>query len=282
MKISHVLRAEEWLSSTPRHLQLYQALGLTPPEFGHLPMILGSDRSKLSKRHGATSILEYQDEGYLPEALRNFMVLLGWSLDDHTEVMPLEQIRDNFTLQRVGKPAAIFDMEKLGWMNGVYIRNLAPEDLADRMLPFLERDLAPELLPVDRDYLLEIVPLIQERIKLLSESAATTSYFFETDLEYETSDLVQRGMDEAATRTALARLLQDLETAPDFEHQALEESLRASGAELEIGPRQFFGVLRVAVTGRTATPPLFETMQALGRDRVLARLRAAVARWPEG
>ena len=147
MGISHVLRAEEWLSSAPRHLQLYRALGYTPPEHGHLPMILGPDRAKLSKRHGATSILEYRDDGFLPDALRNFMVLLGWSLDDKTEVMPIETIIDNFTLDRVGKPAAIFDREKLSWMNGVYIRDMAPQAVADAMMPFLEKGLPSELLP---------------------------------------------------------------------------------------------------------------------------------------
>ena len=126
MAISHVLRAEEWLPSTPRHMQLYQALDFTPPQFGHLPMILGPDRAKLSKRHGATSVLECREEGYLPEALRNYMVLLGWSLDDKTEFMSQDVMAENFSLERVGRPAAIFDQEKLQWMNGVYIRQLSP------------------------------------------------------------------------------------------------------------------------------------------------------------
>ena len=122
MDISHVLRAEEWLPSTPRHVQLYRALDLPMPQFGHLPMILGSDRAKLSKRHGATSLMEYRDDGFVPEALINFMALLGWSLDGETDVMTVDTIRDHFTLERVGKPAAIFDLDKLQWMNGVYIR----------------------------------------------------------------------------------------------------------------------------------------------------------------
>ena len=124
MEISHVMRAEEWLPSTPRHLQLYKAFGFEPPEFAHLPMITGPDRAKLSKRHGATAIGEYEEQGYLPEALLNFMVLLGWSLDGSTEVVTLQQIIDNFTLDRITKSAAIFDQDKLMWMNGVYIRDL--------------------------------------------------------------------------------------------------------------------------------------------------------------
>lgn len=278
MEISHILRAEEWLSSTPRHLQLYKALGFTPPQFGHLPMILGPDRAKLSKRHGATSILEYRDEGYLPDALKNFMVLLGWSLDDHTELMPINMIVENFSLERVSKPAAIFDMEKLQWMNGVYIRQLSTQELADAMLPFLERDLPAQLLPIDRDYLLRIVPLIQERLKLLSDSAQLTSYFFQKKLDYDPSNLVQRGMDQQSTLAALQRAQPELEKAGSFEHGSLEESLRGAGEELGLSPRQFFGALRVAVTGRAASPPLFETMEALGKERVLERIQSAIER----
>lgn len=276
MEISHVLRAEEWLSSAPRHLQLYRALGYTPPEHGHLPMILGPDRAKLSKRHGATSILEYRDDGFLPDALRNFMVLLGWSLDDKTEVMPVETMIDHFTLERVGKPAAIFDREKLSWMNGIYIREMAPETLADVLLPVLESGLPAGLLPVDREYLLRIIPLIQERLKLLSEAPEMISYFFEEQPDYDPANLVQRGMSAEEARQALARSLAALERA-DFAAAALEELLRSVGEELELTPRRFFGTLRWAVTGRNVSPPLFETMEVLGRERVLSRLGWAAA-----
>ena len=276
MQISHVLRAEEWLPSAPRHLQLYQALGYPLPQYGHLPMILGPDRTKLSKRHGATAIGEYREDGYLPDALRNFMVLLGWSLDDKTEVMPLSTIRDNFTLDRVGKPAAIFDREKLAWMNGVYIRELSDDALAAAMLPYLERDLPPELLPVDRDYLTRIAPLVRERLKLLSESAAMTAWFFERQPDYDPADLIQRGMTAAETAAALARAKATLAAAPDFNGPALEELLRTDGVELNLTPRRFFGVLRTAVTGRSVSPPLFDTLAVLGRERVLSRLQWAI------
>ena len=274
MQVSHVLRAEEWLSSAPRHIQLYRALGYTPPEHGHLPMILGPDRAKLSKRHGATSILEYRDDGFLPDALRNFMVLLGWSLDDRTEVMPVEEMVENFTLDRVGKPAAIFDREKLSWMNGVYIREKAPESLADAMMPFLEQGLSPDLLPVDRDYLLRIVPLLQERLKLLSESPEMISYFFEEQPVYDPANLVQRGMTRGEAVQALDKALKALEAA-DFAAEELEDLLRRLGEELDLTPRRFFGTLRWAVTGRNVSPPLFETMEVLGRDRVMSRLEWA-------
>ena len=275
MEISHVLRAEEWLSSAPRHLQLYRALGYTPPEHGHLPMILGPDRAKLSKRHGATSILEYRDDGFLPDALSNFMVLLGWSLDDKTEVMPVETIIDHFTLDRVGKPAAIFDREKLSWMNGVYIREMSPEALADAMMPFLDKGLPSHLLPVNREYLLSIVPLVQERIKVLTEAPEMVSYFFEEQPVYDPANLVQRGMTEEEAVKALVRSMVALDSC-DFNSAALEELLRSLGEELELTPRRFFGSLRWAATGRNVSPPLFDTLEVLGRERVMSRLRWAL------
>jgi len=276
MKISHVLRAEEWLPSTPRHLQIYQALDMNPPQFGHLPMILGPDRSKLSKRHGATAAHEYRDDGFLPEALLNFLALLGWSLDDKTEIIESEEVIENFSLERVNKSAAIFDMDKLLWMNGVYIRQLSIEELTDRILPFLERELDPSLLPVNRDYLIRIVPLIRERIKLLSEAPGLMSYFFVEGLNHNPDNLVQKGMDRESTMVALGAAKDELVGASDFQHQPLEESLRAAASRIGLTPRQFFGMLRVAATGREASPPLFETMEVLGKDRVLGRIDAAI------
>ena len=278
MDISHVLRAEEWLPSTPRHVQLYRALELPMPQFGHLPMILGSDRAKLSKRHGATSLMEYRDDGFLPEALINFMALLGWSLDGETEVMNVDTIRDHFTLERVGKPAAIFDLDKLQWMNGVYIRQAETGDLADRVLPFLERAYPDRLLPIDREYLLRIVPLVQERLKTLADAPDMLSYFFEDTLRYDAESVVQRGMDVPGTLAALRRAKADLAAVEesDFRHENLESLLRATGNDLELSGRQFFGALRSAITGRTATPPLFEMMEVMGQDRVIVRLAAGV------
>ena len=280
MDISHVLRAEEWLPSTPRHVQLFRALDLPMPQFGHLPMILGSDRAKLSKRHGATSLMEYRDDGFVPEALINFMALLGWSLDGETDVMTVDTIREHFTLERVGKPAAIFDLDKLQWMNGMYLRQLDVSDLADRIRPFLESAYPADLLPIDRGYLLRIAPLVQERLKTLADAPDMLSYFFENTLEYDAASLVQRGMDSAGTLAALQRAMADLSAvgAADFNHEYLEALLRGTGKELELSGRQFFGALRTAITGRTATPPLFEMMEVMGPERVTQRLAAAVAK----
>ena len=279
MEISHVMRAEEWLPSTPRHLQLIEALGFEPPQFAHLPMIMGPDRAKLSKRHGATAIGEYEHDGYLPEAMRNFMVLLGWSLDDKTEIMSTQTIIDNFTLDRVTKSAAIFDREKLLWVNGMYIRELTPEQLAGRMMPFLERDLPKELLPVDEKYLGRIAPLLQERIKRLDEAAGMTSYFFQADQQFDTETLVQKGMDRDMTLSALKTALEELNATDDFQHENLEALLQAAGERLSLSRRQFFGVLRVAATGRAVSPPLFEMMEVLGKDSTVSRVQNALERF---
>ena len=279
MEISHVMRAEEWLPSTPRHLQLFEALGYEPPKFAHLPMIMGADRAKLSKRHGATAIGEYKENGFLPEALTNFMVLLGWALDDKTDVVSTQTVIENFTLDRVTKSSAIFDQEKLLWINGMYIRELTAEQLAGRMTPFLERDLPKDMLPVDQDYLQQIAPLLQERIKSLEESANITSYFFKADEEFDTGTLVQKGMDRDTTLSALKAALDDLSATDDFRHEKLEEMLNSTGERLELSRRQFFGVLRTAATGRSVSPPLFEMLEVLGKDRTVSRMKNAVERF---
>ena len=275
MEISHVMRAEEWLPSTPRHLQLYKAFGFQPPEFAHLPMITGPDRAKLSKRHGATAIGEYREQGYLPEALLNFMVLLGWSLDGSTEVVSLQDIIDNFTLGHITKSAAIFDQDKLVWMNGVYIRDMPADDLAHRMTAYIPRDMNSD----EHEYLRNIAPLVQERLKRLDESDDMTSYLF-GDLapDYDAAILVQKGMDAEGTSTALRAAINALEAETaenDFGHDKLESLFGDMTVSLSLSRRQFFGLLRTASTGRTVSPPLFETMEVMGRGRVLSRFHQA-------
>ncbi|HEY81696.1 MAG TPA: glutamate--tRNA ligase [Dehalococcoidia bacterium] len=277
MEISHVLRAEEWLPSVPRHKLLYQALGYEMPLLAHLPMILGPDRTKLSKRHGAVSITEYQEQGYLPEAMVNFLALLGWSLDDKTEIISREELVRNFSLERVSKTAAIFNSEKLSWMNGVYIRSLSLEDFTQRALPFLERGLPPEVeRPLSIDYVRRIMPLIQERARTLAEVPELAEFFFTTELEYDASLLIGKGMTQESTIEALKSAQQRLSELERFDEEPLEAVLRSLAEELGLKTGQLFGVLRVAVTGRTAAPPLFQTMAVLGREKCLSRIKAAL------
>ena len=277
MEISHVLRAEEWLSSTPRHLLMYQALGFEPPQFAHLPMILGDDRAKLSKRHGSVSITEYREQGYLPETMVNFLALLGWSLDDKTEIFALAELVANFSLERVSRTGAIFNRDKLNWMNGAYIRSLSLDDFTQRTLPFLENGLpAGVRRPLSIDYVGQVMPLIQERARTLAEVPELTAFFFTDELDYEPGLLIVKKMDRESSVQALEAARQRLSPLQAFDTVSLEAVLRPLAAELELKTGQLFGTLRVAVTGRTVAPPLFETMSVLAKERSLERVGAAL------
>jgi glutamyl-tRNA synthetase len=279
MAISHVLRADEWLSSTPRHVLLYQALSWQPPQLAHLPMILGPDRAKLSKRHGATTITEYQKQGYLPDALVNFLVLLGWSLDDRTELLSQEELIKHFSLERVGKTAAIFNKDKLEWMNGVYLRKLSLGEFVQQATPFLDRDLPKSVeRPLDSNYVSQVLSLIQERAKTLVEVPQLASFFFLDELQYDTSLLLSGKLDAQSAAKAITIASQKLEEVTTWDATTLEGILRTLAAELNLGTGKFFGLLRVAVTGRTAAPPLFQTMAILGKEECLKRFNKALQR----
>jgi len=277
MEISHVIRGEEFISITPHHVLLYKALGYKPPQFAHLPRLLGSDRSKLSKRHGAMSVYEYQEQGYLPEAMLNFLALLGWSLDDKTEIFSRQELIENYSLERVSRTAAIFNREKLDWMNGLYIRSLNLEDLLRRIMPFLESGLPKEVnRPVSQQYVARIVPLIQERINTLVEAATYADFFFINAPEYETPMLIGKKMTGETSLEALKTAQERLSSLENFDHDSLEETLRQLAEDLGLKTGQLFGLLRVATTGRNATPPLFATMAVLGKERCLERIKVAL------
>jgi len=276
MKITHVLRADEWLSSTPRHMLLYNALGYQPPLFAHLPMILGTDRSKLSKRHGATAITEYRDLGYLPQAMMNFLALLGWALDDHTELFTREELISHFSIERISKTSAIFNLDKLRWMNGVYIRKLSTDELTDLLMPFLDRDLPLSVKrPLSREYVKQVAPLIQERLTALGEAVALYDFFFVDKLAYNVDLLLGKRLTREDAARGLEAALERLQ-ALTFDAPSLEGMLRPLATELGFKTGDFFGLLRVAVTGRTAAPPLFQTMASLGKERCLKRIEAAL------
>ncbi len=281
MAISHVLRAEEWLSSTPRHVLLYQALGWQAPQFAHLPMILGPDRAKLSKRHGATNINEYQKEGYLPDAMINFLALLGWSLDDRTEILSRDELIRHFSLERVGKTAATFNKEKLEWMNGVYLRRLSLRGFVRRAMPFLDRAL-PESVrrPLDESYVSQVLALIQERAKTLAEVPQLGDFFFLDELSYDTGLFLKGKLDAKSEARAITIVSQKLEQAATWDATTLEGVLRSLAAELNLPTGELFGLLRVAITGRTAAPPLFQTMAVLGKEKCLRRLTMTLQMLP--
>ena len=274
MDISHVLRGEDLISSTPRQLHIYGALGLPRPEFAHLPLLLGPDRSKLAGRHGAVSATEYRDQGYLPEAVLNFIALLGWSPGDDREIMSREEMIQEFSLAGVGKSGAVFDQEKLEWMNGVYLRGLSAADYVSRGRPFLESALGRLSGDFDDTYVAGALLLEQERAKTLAELPALTEFFFHEPESYEEKGEKKWFRREGAADllTALHDALQDL---ADFEVTSLEAAVRkvADRQGLKAGPA--IHTTRLATTGRTAGPGLFDLLALLGRDRVLRRLARA-------
>ena len=282
MGITHIIRGDEWISSTPRHLLIHQALGIEPPEYVHVPLILGKDKAKLSKRHGATSALEYRDLGFLPDAVFNFTCLLGWSPGDDTEVMPREEIVRRFSIDRINDSPATFDSEKLEWMNGVYIRNMSEDQLITELLPFMERPEAEGGLPdsverpIDRDYFKQVIPLVHERLKLLTEGTDTLDFFFADNVNPAAEDLPGRKMDAEMTERALVAALELCKTVTSFEPEDLEAEYRALAEKIEMKPGQLFSPIRVATTGKSFAPPLFDTMAAIGQDRCVERIEKAI------
>ncbi len=279
MKITHVMRGDEWIASTPRHVLLYQAFGWEAPVFLHLPVLLSPDgKGKLSKRHGATSLREFREKGYLPEALNNFLLLLGWHPPDDRELFTLEEAMEVFSPERISTSPVAFSLDKLNWFNGVYIRKLTPEELAARVLPFLQKDgLLPEPCPPERfNYLVRIMPLVQERLKLLSEITEMAGYFLREEIPPPPRELlIPKKSTADQTRLLLIEAEKELAKVDDFSSETLETALRRLAASLGVKPGTFFMPLRVAVTGKTATPGLFETMAVIGKERVLRRIRAA-------
>lgn len=281
MKITHVLRGDEWIVSTPVHVLLYQALGWEPPHFAHLSIFLAPDgKGKLSKRHGATSVKEYREQGYLPEALFNCLLLLGWNPGTEQELFTKDEAVAQFTLERVNASPVRFSFDKLLWFNGVYLRSLTPEDLARRCLPFLTNaGLLPDPCPPERfAYLVQLMPLVQERLKLLTDVVEWTGFFLKEEIEPPAKELlIPKKLDQQQTVLVLETLLTALKAVPDqFQATDLEAVLHAIPEQLGLKMGEVFMPLRVAVSGRTATPGMYETLAALGKKRVLDRIEQAL------
>ncbi|MGE0059127.1 MAG: glutamate--tRNA ligase [Dehalococcoidia bacterium] len=285
MEITHIIRGEEWLSSAPRHKLLFQALGYELPEFVHVPLILGPDRSKLSKRHGAQQILDYRDLGYLPDAVFNFLGLMGWSLDDKTEIMSRQDFVDNFTLDRLLKSPAVFNIDKLNWMNGVYMRAMPVEELARLVIDWLEKPEAngglPDTIarPLDLEYTARIIPYIRERVKLLPEARDMMEFFYHpAGIEPDPQLLLGKRFadDHSRAQLVLQEAIVACERVEEWKHEAILEALDGVATYNEIKRGDFLGMIRIAITGRSVAPPLTESMEILGRDRCVLRLREAV------
>ncbi len=299
MAITHVIRGDEWMSSTPRHVMIYDSLGWTPPAFAHLPLILGADRTKLSKRHGSVSLLDYRDEGFLPEAMLNFLALLGWSLDDKTTQMTRDELIAGFSLDRVSASPAMFDRDKLEWLNGTYIREMPPEAFVQAVRPHLENGLPSTVpRPLDDELVRQAAILTQDRARILSEMPDLCEFFFVENVTFppiliwagmgnkEIKGMADAGADlwsvplpedAPIVREWLNAAAEAIKTMTPWTHESIEMRFRGLVEELGTSGRKLFGAVRVATTGRTAAPPLFVTLEAIGHARSASRVRAAAA-----
>jgi len=278
MKVTHVLRGEDLLSSTPRQIRVYQAMGVAPedfPLFAHLPFVMGQDNAKLSKRNGEVSIAWYREQGFLPEAICNYLALLGWSPGDDVENITMEELVQLFTVERVNSSPARFDMKKLEAINGDKIRALTIDDFLSRALPFLMKDGVIQGSDEEIAIVKSALPIIQERIARMNEVTAMLKFLFVEDVIFDAES--ETKVKEEPSQHVISQALSALENVNDWKHDVIEAALRAVLIEkLGLKPRLAFGPVRIAVTGSHISPPLFESMELLGRARSLARLKAAV------
>jgi glutamyl-tRNA synthetase len=265
MGITQVVRGEDHISNTPRQVMILRALGVAPPTYAHLPLLHGPDGKKLSKRHGAASVQELRDAGYLPEAVRNYIALLGWGLDETTTFLTTEQLVEGFSLERVSRNPAVFDEQKLRWMNGRYLRELSAEDLQRRLEALFGRELPREAVAIS-----------QEKMQTLADFWPLAGFLVEPPKEYDQKawDKVMR--DGAPDRLRAAR--EAIESAEPFGVESVETALRGLVDRLGVKPKDVFQPIRVALTGTTVSPGIFESVAALGRDEALARIDRALER----
>jgi glutamyl-tRNA synthetase len=277
MGISHIIRGADHLSNTPKQVLIYRALGAEPPIFAHVPLILGPDRTRLSKRHGATSVGSYAEEGFLPEAFRNFLALLGWSPGNDAEYMRTSELIERFSLAGVSRTNAIFDRPKLEWFNTQYLQKPAVEEL----LPYVEAELERSGLwqerwgSTDRDWLAHAVDLIRPRTRLLTDFSGWARAFFTDDFEYEPEARAKFWKDERLPGM-LARLAEALAALPEWNHDACDAAVRGLASAEGVKAGLLINATRVAIVGRAVAPPLFESMVVLGKQRVVERIRRAL------
>jgi glutamyl-tRNA synthetase len=273
MEITHIIRGEEWISSATKNILVSRALGKEPPVYAHLPLILGPDKKKLSKRNGDAALSDFQAAGYMPEVLLNFLALLGWSEGTDQEIYSLEELSQKFSLDGITRHPAIFDSSKLDWMSGLAIRQMPLAELADRCIPFLQgAGLVPEPIPADqRPYVEAVLALEQERLKKLGEAPALTEFFFRDELNWEEKAL-KRVQAEGASEI-LADVADALDAAPEWTLESIEAAVRAVVDRRGVKAGEVIHPVRAAVTGRTVGPGLFDAIAVLGRDRTTKRLR---------
>ncbi|MFN3412169.1 MAG: glutamate--tRNA ligase [Exilispira sp.] len=277
MKITHVTRGEEWISSMPVHVILFNMLGYPLPVYVHLPVVLGESGKKLSKRDGASSVQEFIDAGYLPEAVINYLALLGWSYDDQTQIFDMNKLIELFDISKVSKASAVFSYEKLDWYNGYYIRSLSLDDFYSKALPYFIKagyvKENPDLF--EKEYIKKILPQIQDRIFKLSDIISYCRFFFIAPENYNKDDFIDKGRDLQRSREILEKVLPVLQNS-DFSEKALEESLRNFIEKEGLKVKDCFMPIRVAVCGSKYSPGLFETVAILGKEETLRRIQNVI------
>ena len=276
MGITEVIRGDDHISNTPKHVLLFEALGAPVPQFAHVPLILGADKKRLSKRHGATSVMEYQRQGYLPEAMVNFLALLGWSPGDDRELMSTRELIQAFTLQGISGGNAVFNTEKLDWMNGQYIARLPVEALAAAVRPFLDPGLASHALVAEPASYHRLLELLRPRAKRLTDFAEQARPLLTEPVTYE-EEAVRKHLADPALAAHTAALATALRATDPFDEPHVEAAVRATAAERDIKAGQLIHATRVAVTGRTQSPGLFEVLAWLGRNRTAERIEALLS-----
>jgi glutamyl-tRNA synthetase len=274
MSITHVIRGDDHLNNTPKQIQLYNAFGYQVPKFAHLPMILGSDKSRLSKRHGATSVMAYSEMGYLPEALVNYLVRLGWSYGDQ-EIFSGEELIEYFTFENVGKAAAVFNPEKLLWLNGQYIIKSSSKKLADLVMPFLVKEkIIDEGQEIEMEWLCRAIDTLKERSKTLIELAKSLRYYIAEEVEYD--EKAKSKFLNEKSRDLLTELKDGLESLDQFSESAIEQLFRAIVEKYDIKLGKLAQPVRVALTGGTQSPGIFEVIDVIGRDKTIKRIKSAI------
>jgi glutamyl-tRNA synthetase len=274
MEISHVMRGEEWLSTAPLHILLYEALNWETPIFAHLPVVKGSDGKKLSKRHGATLASAFRDDGYLPQAVLNYVSLVGWSPGegDNQEVFTREELIQKFSLEHISEASAVFDYSKLQWMNGVYIRNLSVDEFLKWVTPFL----TAEDVHIPEPTLRKLAPLIQERIRTFKEAPAMLEFLTTKEIAREWDGVFKKNMTKELCISILNASLETIKTVSEFNEVSLEESLKKVAETLGIKAGQLLSTVRIAALAKAATPPLYESLVCLGRDVVVQKINDAL------
>ncbi len=279
MGITHVVRGEEHLSNTPRQILIYEALGLAVPAFAHVSLILGKDRSKMSKRHGSTAIEQYRSKGYLPEALVNFLVLLGWSPAGEEEIFSLDELARQFSLDRVAKNPAVFDLDKLNWINGYYIRQGNIERITELAVPFLREAgyVTGEITPERRQWLQMIVESVREHLSCMADINNQAGIYFNEDMQFENEEAreILRGEQIPLVMEAFRAKVRDL---PEITPDAVKAMLKALTKELKLGGKFVYMPVRVALTGQTHGPELFYLLPVFGREKILTRLDTTFAK----